>query len=39
MHIKYTGISMRKNQFLLSIFIGISNLIVIPTGIFKKAIV
>lgn len=35
-HMKYTSVSIKKNQFLLSVFIDISNLIVIPTGIFKK---
>ena len=35
-HMKYTGVYMKKNQFLLSVFIGIGDLIVIPTRILEK---
>lgn len=36
MHIKYISEFMKKNQFLLIIFISIYNLIIISTKILKK---
>ena len=35
-YMKFTGIYMKKNQFLLSVFINIGDLIVILTEILKK---
>lgn len=36
-HMRYTGISMKRPQFLLNFFIGIGNLIVILIKILEKA--
>ena len=35
-HMRYTGVSMKRNQFPLIVFIGIGDLIVIPIGILEK---
>ena len=35
-YIRYTGVSIKKNQFLIIIFIDIGNLIIIPIEILEK---